>query len=244
MPIVRRRIQAGRCRRLGVHARRSRPAQHSRGRAGARRTPPQPLSGAGRRSRALCRTGDRRLPRADARAGRGSRGPRHARSRGIAGGRRLRRGDASGQPARVRHLARQRLHHQHRQRRRSRLARVGADPAAPAIPDEPAVHRAARMPGRARLLGPPHGRAGGLPLDPGRTRQAHRAVPCAWLAGEQGPHHRARCRRRLRRQEPADAGGHRGCGAGAEGRPSGALDRGPARASARRRSMPATTSTI
>ena len=53
---------------------------------------------------------------------------------------------------------------------------IGADPPAPAIPDEPAGHRLARMPRRARLLGSPQRRAGGLPLDPGRPCQAARAV--------------------------------------------------------------------
>ena len=107
----------------GLHARGYRPAQHPRSRAGAGGASPQPLSGARRCARALCRTGDRRLHAADPRAGRGSGRPGLGRAGGIAGGRRLRRGHAPGQPARVRRMARQRLHHQHRARGQSRLAR-------------------------------------------------------------------------------------------------------------------------
>ena len=120
-----------------------------------------------------------------------------------------------------------------RERGRSGVARLGAGPAAPPVPHEPAGDGLARMPRRAGLLGSPQRRAGGLPVDPGRPRDAARPGAGARPAGEQGPRDRARRRRRLRRQEPADAGGHRGRRDRHEGRPSGALDRGPPRASAR-----------
>ena len=105
-----------------LHAGRHRPAQHPGSRARARRASPQPVSGAGRRPGALCRAARRRLHAAEPRPGRGSGRPGRARTRGAAGRGRLRRGDETGQPAAVRHLAGQRLHRQHRDRRRSGIA--------------------------------------------------------------------------------------------------------------------------
>ena len=126
-----------------LHARRHRPAQHPRGRARARRAPPQPLPGAGRRPRALCRPADRRLHAADARAGRGPRRPG-------------RRSSCEELPAVVDCVAAMRPGSPRVfeswpdnayitstvNEGDPVVARVRADPAAPAVPHEPAGHRA------------------------------------------------------------------------------------------------------
>ena len=129
-------------------------------------------------------------------------------------------------------MAEQRLHQHQRDRRRSGDARRGADPPAPPAAAQSAGHRFAGRPRRARLLGPSARRTCRLPFDAGRPGQAAGAVADARPPGTQGARHRARCRRRLRRQEPDHAGGRCRRGARAEGRASGALDRGSARASA------------
>ena len=116
-------------RRPRLHPGRHRPAQHPRSRPRARRPSPQPLPGAGRRTGALCRPADRRLHAADPRPGRGPRRSCRARARPASRRGRCGRGDAAGQPARVRQLAGQRLHRQRRERRRSHHARRRADPA-------------------------------------------------------------------------------------------------------------------
>ncbi len=168
--------QAGRLRRKRLCPGRSRPTDDSGSRSGVACAQAQSVSAACRRPRALCGAADCRMPAADTRARRRSCGSGLGRYRAPAGDRGLRRSNAHGQPARLRSLVRQCLHHQHGDRGRSALARRGAGAHPPAVQDQPPGDGSARMPRSAGLLGPSIERAHRLPLDPGRTGEAARTV--------------------------------------------------------------------
>ena len=115
------------------------------------------------------------------------------------------------QPARVRRVAEQRLHQHHRGRRQSGRRW----PSAPVrLRRRLRLNRQATvsLEGRGVLAYWDH-RLDELVVylsTQGGQVKRHGALAHARTAGAQGARHRARCRRRLRRQEPDHAGGHRG----------------------------------
>ena len=117
--------------------------------------------------------------------------------------------------------------------------RQRADRGAPQLPHRAAMHVAARRPRRRRRLGPPAGAAPGLQLHADAAHRAHRAGRAASALT------RAACASSRPMSAAASATRascwpRKSCAAlaGAPPRPSGALDRGPARAAHRQRQLP------
>ena len=225
----------------GQRLHRRRPAAHQAdpgGDAGGRRALAA-LAAARHRQGALCRRGDRRLRRTDAR--RSGRPRRCCRRRLPAAATRwsMRSPHAPAAPRWCTNTSATICS------RNARIAGGDIEAAAraaeitvtPRIPHEPAVRRANGVPRRARLSRPSARRGRGLRLDPDAAHDARRARRNPRDRGALHPGRRARCRRRLRAQGAAVSGGDHPHRAGAGTRPSGALDRGPQRTSADRRAF-------
>ena len=192
----------------GVHRRRPAADQADPGGDAGGRRPLAAVAAAGDRQGALCRRGDRRLRRADARRSRGPRRRRHRRLPAAAGG-----GRCAGRARRRRRALVHEYFGDNLFQERTiaggdieAAARAAEITVTPRIPHEPAVRRADGVPRRARLPRPPARRSRGLRLDPDAAHDARRARRNPRARGALHPRRRARCRRRLRAQGAALSG--------------------------------------